>query len=53
MFPKVSLAQLKQAKGTHKVSEKLTVHKLCAYGYPVLYKKGTEESDDVRRITLE
>lgn len=32
---------------------KLTIHKFCAYRYPVLYKKGTEKSDDVRRITLQ
>lgn len=31
----------------------LTVHELCAYRDAVLHKKGTEESDDVRRVALQ
>lgn len=31
----------------------LTIHEFCAYGNPVLDKKGPEESDDVERIALQ
>lgn len=34
-------------------SKKLTVHKLSAYWYSVLHKKGTEEGNDVGWITLQ
>lgn len=49
-FPKVSPKT--QATG-RRLRWELTVHKLCADRDPVLHKKGTEESDDVRRVALQ